>query len=409
MTIDYRRPVETALPQPHRTRVSSDAEGAPIRVAATATALPEHVLDREGSRAYLQKVFPMLGDARTGTMLEVIENAKIDRRYFIFPIDYTVEPRPLQQTSREYLEHSVRLGRQVAADCLKRAHLAPTDVDLLITVSCTGVIIPSLDAHLVNDLGFRSDVRRLPITELGCAGGAAALGRAWDYLRGVPEGVVLIVAVELPSLTFQRRDVSPANLISAVLFGDGAAAAAITRGKKGAANVNGGAASVGTSNGNSANGDSSHPESAKPGPRIVGSKSHLFPNTIDAMGFDLKDGGFHIVLSKDVPQLIRENIRAPFEAFLAEQGLQRSDLKAFVLHPGGQKLLQYMEDELGLDRSETQFSWDVLRDYGNLSSASVLFVLHEWLRKGKVAAGSHGLLAAFGPGFSAEMLLLEWA
>ena len=211
----------------------------------------------------------MMGDARTGTMLEVIENAKIDRRYFIFPIDYTVEPRPLQQTSREYLEHSVRSGRQVAADCLKRAHLAPTDVDLLITVSCTGVIIPSLDAHLVNDLGFRSDVRRLPITELGCAGGAAALGRAWDFLRGVPEGVVLIVAVELPSLTFQRRNVSPANLISAVLFGDGAAAAAITRGKSVAVNgapVNGGASNGGSSNGNSANGDSSHSGAAKPGP-----------------------------------------------------------------------------------------------------------------------------------------------
>jgi alkylresorcinol/alkylpyrone synthase len=382
MIRDHHRPGEAATPQADRLNTHAVPNGNPIKVAATATALPEHVLDREEARSYLQKIFPMLSEARMGTMLEVIDNAQIDRRYFIFPMDYTVEPRPLQQTSREYLEHSVCLGRRVAADCLKRANLAPTDVDLIITVSCTGVIIPSLDAHLINDLGFRSDVRRLPITELGCAGGAAALGRAWDYLRGVQDGVVLIVAVELPSLTFQRRDISPANLISAVLFGDGAAAAVLTRGETPATNH---------------------------GPRILGTRSHLFPQSIDAMGFDLKDGGFHIVLSKDVPQLIRENIRAPFEAFLEQHGLQRSDLKAFILHPGGQKLLQYMEDELGLRREETQFSWDVLRNYGNLSSASVLFVLQEWLRKGKVAAGSYGLLAAFGPGFSAEMLLLEWA
>src|ERR1700689_3197423 len=163
-------------------------------------------------------------------MLEVIQNAKVDKRYFIFPPDYTIEPRSLEQTTKEYQEHSVKLGRQVAADCLKNAGIDAKDVDLIITTSCTGVIIPSLDAYLINDLGFRPDVRRLPITELGCAAGAAALGRAWDFLRGVETGNVLIVAVELPSLTFQRRDFSPANLVSSTLFGDGAAAAIVTRG-----------------------------------------------------------------------------------------------------------------------------------------------------------------------------------
>ncbi len=131
----------------------------------------------------------MLGEARMRTMLEVIDNAQIDRRYIIFPIDYTVEPRPLQQTSREYLEHSVCLGRRVAADCLKRANLTPNrHRPASLPSRAPGMIIPSLDAHLINDLGFRSDVRRLPITELGCAAGAAALGRAWDYLRGVQDG-----------------------------------------------------------------------------------------------------------------------------------------------------------------------------------------------------------------------------
>jgi alkylresorcinol/alkylpyrone synthase len=353
----------------------------PISVAATSTALPANVVEMAQIKAYLDIVFPM-SEARRSTMLEVIENTKIDKRYTIFPADYTVTPRSLEQTSKEYIEHSVLLGRRAAADCLEQAGLKATEIDLLITVSCTGIMIPSLDAHLINDLGFRSDVRRLPITELGCAAGAAALGRAWDFLRGVETGNVLIVAVELPSLTFQRRDFSPANLVSSTLFGDGAAATIVTRGAAPAA-------------GN--------------GPRILGSQSHLFPNTIDAMGFDLKDGGLHIVLSKDVPQLIRDVIRELVDKFLAKFGMKQSDLSAFVLHPGGQKLLHFIEEELGLDRSMTQFSWDTLRDYGNLSSASVLFVLQEWLTKGKVAPGERGLLAAFGPGFSAEMLMLEWA
>ena len=189
----------------------------PISVAATSTALPANVVEMAQIKAYLDIVFPM-SEARRSTMLEVIENTKIDKRYTIFPADYTVTPRSLEQTSKEYIEHSVLLGRRAAADCLEQAGLKATEIDLLITVSCTGIMIPSLDAHLINDLGFRSDVRRLPITELGCAAGAAALGRAWDFLRGVETGNVMIVAVELPSLTFQRRDFSPANLVSSTFI-----------------------------------------------------------------------------------------------------------------------------------------------------------------------------------------------
>jgi alkylresorcinol/alkylpyrone synthase len=353
----------------------------PITVAGTSTALPQYVLEMDEVKRYLDIVFP-LSEARRGTMLEVIENTQIKRRYTIFPVDYTVEPRPLEQISREYAEHSIKLSRQAASQCLERASLKPKDIDLLITVSCTGIMIPSVDAHLINELGFRRDVRRLPITELGCAAGAAALGRAWDFLRGVETGNVLIVACELPSLTFQRRNFSPANLVSSALFGDGAAAAILTRG-----------AAPGAGN----------------GPRILGTQSYHFPNTIDAMGFELKEGGLHIVLSKDVPQLIRDHIREIVDEFLAKFSMSQSDIAAMVLHPGGQKLLQFIEEELGLDPNLTRFSWDVLRDYGNLSSASVLFVLQEWLDKGNVAPGSRGLLAAFGPGFSAELAMLEWA
>jgi alkylresorcinol/alkylpyrone synthase len=390
-------PAEMLSSREEQSRWETVSAGAPISVSATATALPEHVVTIDDVKALLNKVFP-LSESRSSMMLEVIQNAKVDKRYFIFPPDYTIEPRSLEQTTKEYQEHSVTLGRQVAVDCLKNAGLAATDIDLLITISCTGVIIPSLDAYLINDLGFRSDVRRLPITELGCAAGAAALGRAWDFLKGVPEGNVLIVSVELPSLTFQRRDMSPANLISTILFGDGAAAAVVSRGNSATPSVKG-ASHAGNGNGN---------VPAINHPRILGTRSHLFPHSIDAMGFDLKDGGLHIVLSKDVPQLIRDKIKGLVEGFLASYGLQQDDVASFVLHPGGQKLLLFIEEELGLPRAMTQYSWDVLRDYGNLSSASVIYVLQEWMTKGKMSAGEYGLLTAFGPGFSAEMMLLQW-
>jgi alkylresorcinol/alkylpyrone synthase len=333
-------------------------------------------------QSYLEKVFP-IEPARLGAMRAIIDNSQVERRYSIHPVDYVVEPRPLGQISREYQEHSVRLGRSVACDVLTRAGLKPEEIDLIITVSCTGVMIPSLDAHLINDLGFRSEVRRLPITEIGCAAGAMALSRSWEFLRGFPGGSVLLVAVELPSLTFQRNNLSQANLISSILFGDGAAAAVVT-------------------------GKPARRGGPAPGPEILDAASYLFPHSLDAMGFELKESGFHIVLSKDVPQLIRDRIGELVTAFLDRQGLDRQQIAAFVLHPGGQKLLGYIEEELGLRRQQTQFSWDVLRDYGNLSSASVLFVLHEWLTKGQLSSGAYGLLGAFGPGFSSELLLLRW-
>ena len=347
-----------------------------IRIAATATAVPPFVLSHEHGREYLNRVFGLDG-MRLDGMVSVLENSHIKQRYMIFPLDYTITPRPLAQTTREYQEHSIALGSAAAESCLKRAGMMPRDIDMFITVSCTGVIIPSLDAHLMNRFGFRPDVRRLPITELGCAGGAASMARAWEHVRAFPDHTALVVAVELPSLTFQRRDISQANLISSVLFGDGAAAAIVT-GRPGA------------------------------GPRILDAASYLFPNSLDAMGFDLRDTGFHIVLSRDVPDLIRSRIKELVDCYLHRHNLTRDQIDAFVFHPGGQKLLSFIEQELGICGEKTQPSWDVLREYGNLSSASVLFVLHEWLTKRTVAPDTYGLMAGFGPGFSAEQLLLKW-
>jgi alkylresorcinol/alkylpyrone synthase len=355
---------------------TSSSDASKISIASTATALPPHVIPRSLVEAQVGPVFGLSG-RRLDAVLEIVGNSKIERRYSIFPVDYLIEPRPLEQLGREYREHSICLGRRAAGEALQRASIAPQEVDAIITVSCTGFMIPSLDAYLAPELGLRADVRRLPVTELGCAAGAAGLALARDYVLAHSGATVLVVAVELPTLTFQRGDLSQANLVSVILFGDGAAAAVVT-GKP------------------------------RSGPQIVASESFLFPDSIDAMGFDLRDRGFHIILSKEVPQLVRERIGDLVDSFLARHALQRRDIRAYILHPGGQKLLRYVEEELGMDRCLTQPSWDVLRDVGNLSSASVLFVLHQWMNRG-LRPGDYALLAGFGPGFSAEMSLLRWA
>lgn len=343
---------------------------------ATATAVPPHILTSQDLKAHMSRVFNIEG-YRLESMMNIIGNTEIRKRHLIFPLEYTITPRPLSKTNQEYQEQAVILGKKVAEECLIKAGLKSTDVDLILTVSCTGFMIPSLDAHLINLMGFRSDVERLPITELGCVAGATALKQSWQYLRAFPERNVLVVSVELPSLTFQRKDSSPTNLICSVLFGDGAAAAVIA-------------------------GCHAH------GPHIIGAQTYTFPQSLEAMGFDLRDSGFHILLSKDVPMMIRPEIKRLVEQFLSKYGLVRDQISAFILHPGGQKLLSYIEEELGLGRAYTQFSWDVLGEYGNLSSATILFILHEWLTKREMQQGDYGLVIAFGPGFTAELLLLQW-
>jgi alkylresorcinol/alkylpyrone synthase len=357
-------------------RLTGTAAASHPRIVATATALPPHTITREDVKYYMGRVFDIPA-RKLEAMMSIVDNAQVHKRHSIFPIEYTVEPRALAKTNNEYIEHAVKLGREAAEKCLERASLKPEDIDLIITVSCTGFMIPSLDAHLINLMGFRSNVRRMPFTELGCAAGAMALGRAADYLAAHPGGNVLIIAVELPSLTFQRKDISQANLISSILFGDGAAAV-IVSGK------------------------------STRGPKILVSETYTFPDSLGAMGFDLKDSGFHILLAKDVPEMIGAKIGELVSGFLERCGRKREEIKGWILHPGGARLLGNVEAELGLKKCDTQPSWDILANVGNLSSATILFILQEWLEKRPLKSGEYAVAAAFGPGFSAEFLLLQW-
>jgi alkylresorcinol/alkylpyrone synthase len=350
-------------------------------LVSTATAVPAHGASQAEVKARFRELLP-LPARRLDAAGELFDHAAVERRHSVEPLSALGRPRGIRATQEIYRTHAVALGTEVAGEALRRAEVDPREIDICITVSCTGIMIPALEAYLGDTLGLRSDVRRVPITALGCAGGAAALGHARDFLVGFPEARALVVAVELPSLNLQPADVSIANLVSSALFGDGAAAAVLAGG--------GGRRRFG-------------------GVRLLERLSHLFPRSTYALGFDLGDDGFHSVLSKDVPALLKTEIARLVGVLAARRGLTRDELSCFVLHPGGRKILACAEEELGLSRADLQPSWDVLRDYGNQSSASVLFVLHEWMTKRRPPAGAHGILAAFGPGLATELALLEWA
>src|SRR5262249_34477792 len=277
-----------------------------------------------------------------------------------------------------WIRCAVDLGEQALRDALDRAGLSPGDVHHLFFVSVTGIATPSIDARLVNRLRLRPDLKRTPIFGLGCVAGAAGLARAAATLRAFPDEVAVLLSVELCSLTLQRGDLSIPNLIASGLFGDGAAAVVLAGAGRGGS-----------------------------GPRVVATRSVFYPDTEGAMGWEIGSSGFRVVLSAEVPELAL-GIRKDVDAFLGDQGLSLADVSTFVCHPGGPRVLEAFERALGVPREALALTWRSLRDVGNLSSASVLFVLADTLAEREPPPGSHGLLLAMGPGFCSELVLLRW-
>lgn len=343
-------------------------------ITQVGTAVPENAIEQNAAAATVARSL-RLGAERAAALEALFAHTRVHRRRSIVPLELVGEPRSLTDRMALYRRHALELALGAARRCLEQAGVLASAIDLVITSSCTGLLLPSLATLLVEPLGLRPDVRRLPLTELGCAGGASALAQAYAHVRAFPGARVLVVAVELPSLTFQTGDASSANLVASALFGDGAAAVLVESGVEQAA------------------------------VEIVAAHTGLMPASLDDMGFDLRDSGLHVVLSKNVPSIIAARTPPLVRGFLAAHGLALGDLRFFVLHPGGRRVLEALETGLGLEPAHTQASWDVLRDYGNQSSASVLFVLRETLGRG-VPAG-YGLLAAFGPGITAELVLLR--
>jgi predicted naringenin-chalcone synthase len=317
--------------------------------------------------------------SRRERILSAFDSALVERRSSVVPIEEVFRARSFGASNDLYIRHAVELATDVAQRALARAGLAPDQVDYFVSSSCTGFMIPSLDAHVAERLRMKPTLRRLPITEHGCAGGAVALAHAHDHLLAHPDHKALVVAVELPSLTFQAGDRAPANVVSSALFGDGAAAVVLA----------------------------SAPVAGRP--RIVRTGSRRFEKSLDWMGFQLRDSGLHVLLSPEIPRQVRAAAQELVVGFLHECGLALADVDHFLFHPGGRKILEAFEQTLELPRQALAASRRVLRDHGNLSSATVLYIVDDYLSNSIGRAGERGLLLAFGPGFGAEFLLLEWS
>lgn len=314
-------------------------------------------------------------------LLKVFGNGQIEGRYFAAPLHWFEKERGLQEKNRLYIEESVRMGSKAVQKCLEAAGVDKGEIDAFIFVSSSGMSTPTIDARIMNELKMPSHIKRIPLWGLGCAGGAAGISRAHDYCKAYPEAKVLVLCIELCSLTFQRSDTTKSNLIGTSLFADGAACVLVT---------------------------GRQVPSEDAGFLIKDTQSTLMADSEDVMGWDVKDEGLHVVFSRDIPKIIEEWLKPNVDLFLAKLGKQSSDIKHFIAHPGGKKVLRAYEKSLSLDKGKTDISRNVLAHHGNMSSPTVLYVLKDFMEKGP-KQGEEGLLTALGPGFSSEMLWLEWS
>jgi alkylresorcinol/alkylpyrone synthase len=348
-----------------------------LRIASVASALPANYYRQSEITAHLARVWADHPEV-TRRLDTLYTNCGVEGRHLALPLARYDELDTFGSYNDEWIQAALELGERAIRIALSRAGLAVEDVDAIFFSSITGIAAPSIDARLINRMPFRTDVRRTPIFGLGCVAGAAAVSRAADFVRGRPRGVALVLTVELCSLTWQRDDTSLANVISAGLFGDGATCAVVV-------------------------GD----ERAASGPRIVDTRSVFYRDTEHLMGWRISERGFSIVLSSQVPAIARERIGLDVDAFLADHGLSRGQIRFWVCHPGGPKVLAATRDALEVDDRALAISWQSLRQAGNLSSASVLLILEETLFQRPPERGSKGVMMAMGPGFCSELLLLE--
>jgi alkylresorcinol/alkylpyrone synthase len=310
-------------------------------------------------------------------VVKIFEGAAVDKRYAIMSPEEVFTATSFEEKNAIYVREVKKLGRTVLENALQRSGWAPQSLDYIITVSCTGIMIPSLDAYLINDLGLRQDVVRLPVTEMGCAAGISGLIYANDFLRYNPGKRIALVAVESPTATFQLNDFSMANMVSAAIFGDGAACVLL-----------------------------SSEEGAK-GPGIVDGEMFHFPDATRMMGFDLTNHGLKMILDPAVPETIATHFPEIIHPFLKKNGTSIAAVDHLVFHPGGKKIVQTVAELFGTMGKNIDDTREVLRLYGNMSSATVLYVLERFMQR-HIPQGEQGLLLSFGPGFSAQRVLLQW-
>ena len=348
-----------------------------VKIKAVSKALPAYSRETAEIIPFLDVWLQGQEDRFIRKVKKIFENAAVDKRYSFMSPEEVFSDLSFEQRNNIYIREGIKLGGECLSGALKKATWEAADLDYIITVSCTGIMIPSLDAYLINSLKLRQDIVRLPVTEMGCAAGVSGMIYAKNFLKANPGKRAAVVAVESPTATFQLTDFSMANIVSAAIFGDGAACVLL----------------------------SSHPDDA--GPEMVDEQMYHFYDAEEMMGFKLTDTGLRMVLDVAVPDQIELHFPDIIHPFLAKNGLEIKDIDHLIFHPGGKKIIQVVESlfgELGKNINETK---EVLRLYGNMSSATVLYVLERFMDS-EPSPGEKGLMLSFGPGFSAQRILLQW-
>jgi len=347
------------------------------KIVSVTTAVPEHQVNQTTARQFAQRIFSNR-TSEVERLLSVFDNSQIETRYFSRPLEWFEQSHSLSEKNHAYIESSTALSVKASQKLLEKSGVRPEEIDYIIYVNTTGLATPSIDARLINLLGLRQNVRRIPIWGLGCAGGAAGLSHAYHHLIGHPNEKVLLIACELCGLTFLRDDYSKSNLVATALFGEGAAAVLLA-----------GA------------------EVKQDGLGILATNSRFFPDSLDVMGWNILDSGLQVIFAKQIPDIIEQHAQSDLTSFLKENGLELADVSRFLIHPGGAKVIEAYERALSLTNGHLSLSSEILRRYGNMSSVTVLFVLEEYIDKFAFGNDGYGLISALGPGFSSESLLLK--
>ena len=314
-------------------------------------------------------------------LISVFDNSSVENRHISVPLEWLKHDHTFTERNQIFLSEALLIGKKAIKECFKRTGASYNDIDNIFFVTSTGLSTPTLDALLVNELKLNRHIRRTPIWGLGCAGGAAALGKAWEYTTAFPEKNALVLAIELCSLTFQKDDLSKSNVVAAALFSDGAGAVLIAGNK------------------------SKFFKDSRV--EIIDSMSTIYYESLDVMGWEIVDSGFKVIFSRDIPSIVEKEVHPNILELLEKNKIDLKEIRCFIAHPGGVKVINAYEKSLNLDPGTLKYSRSVLRKHGNMSSPSVLFVLDEFLTANQHKANEYGLLSSLGPGFSSELVLFR--
>jgi len=348
-----------------------------VKIKTVSKALPEFSRETSEILPFLDVWLNGQDERFIRKVKKIFEGAAVDKRYSIMAPEEVFSELSFEKRNDIYIREVIKLGKECLSVALGQANWQPKDLDFIITVSCTGIMIPSLDAYLINALGLRQDIVRLPVTEMGCAAGVSGIIYAKNFLKANPGKRAAVVAVESPTATFQLNDFSMANIVSAAIFGDGAACVLLSS------------------------------DEADEGPEIVAEEMYHFYEAEDMMGFKLTDSGLQMVLDVEVPETIASHFPEIIHPFLSKNGMGIADINHLIFHPGGKKIIQVVEELFGALGKNIDQTKEILRQYGNMSSATVLYVLQRYLETNP-PPGETGLMLSFGPGFSAQRILLKW-